>query len=115
MHVPARTLFGVMLFASLAACSSNQQRSEPIEWHDNSGSAGESAAAKNLQDCQSEVRLVAPMSIQPRWLPSVGAAENGVVLGTVDSPHPVWTSRDAYRKAMQACLTARGFDIQDRK
>jgi hypothetical protein len=34
-----------------------------------------------------------------------------VVLGTVDVPHPVWPSREADRQAIEACLTARDYEI----
>jgi hypothetical protein len=52
------------------------------------------------------------MTIQPRWLPPLGTTDSGVVLGTVDDPHPTWPSREAYRQALARCLVARGYEIR---
>jgi len=69
--------------------------------------------ARDLRTCRQEVRAAAPLSIQPRWLPPIGAAyTNGIVLGTVDVPHPVWPSLVAYRQEIERCLVARGYQIR---
>ncbi|MDF0676116.1 MAG: hypothetical protein P0120_17545 [Nitrospira sp.] len=52
------------------------------------------------------------MTIQPRWLPPLGVTDSGVVLGTVDNPHPTWPSQEAYRQALTRCLIARGYQIR---
>lgn len=52
------------------------------------------------------------MSMQPRWLPPLGSAANGVVLGTSDTPHAVWPSREAYRQTIERCLTDRGYKVR---
>jgi hypothetical protein len=69
-------------------------------------------AAQDLRYCQAMVRKAAPVSMQPRWLPPFGVPENGVVLGTVDAPHPVWPSQAAYRRKIERCLTARGYEVR---
>jgi len=74
--------------------------------------AGEQDAAGDLRHCEATVREAAPVSMQPRWLPPLGVPENGVVLGTADTPHPVWPSQAAYRREIERCLTARGYEIR---
>jgi len=102
----------VLLLSSIAACSSAHRQPQPIlERSDRILSAGDSTAAQDLRACRAKVREAAPVSIQPRWLPPLGVTANGIVLGTVDSPHPVWPSRETYRQAIELCLTARGYDV----
>ena len=74
--------------------------------------AGDHDAARDLRLCQATVREAAPVSMQPRWLPPLGMPQNGAVLGTVDVPHPVWPSQAAYRREIERCLTARGYEIR---
>ncbi len=101
-----------LLFCSLPACFSAGHVPQPIlQRGDRASLTGDSTASQDLRTCQTDVRAAAPVSIQPRWLPPLGATRNGVVLGTVDVPHPVWPSRKAYRQAIEACLTARGYEI----
>ena len=101
-----------LLFCSLPACFSASYVPQPVlQRGDRASLTGDSTASQDLRTCQIDVRAAAPVSIQPRWLPPLGAPGNGVVLGTVESPHPVWPSREAYRQAIEACLTARGYEI----
>src|SRR5690348_9128120 len=64
-----------------------------------------------LQACRQDVDASASLSIQPRWLPPLGSYTNGVVLGTVDAPHPAWTSLAVYRQELERCLVSRGYLI----
>lgn len=101
------------LLSPLGACSSARHLPQPVlERNDHSQSAGDNVIAEDLRACRTEVREAAPISIQPRWLPPLSTSANGVVLGTVDAPHQVWPSPDAYRQAMERCLTARGYAVQ---
>jgi hypothetical protein len=110
MRALIRNPIAVVLLSSLAACSpAHQQPQSILERVDRTLSAGDSTAAQDLRACRTEVREAAPVSIQPRWLPPLGGATNGVVLGTVDGAHPVWPSREAHRHAIELCLTARGY------
>jgi len=68
--------------------------------------------AGDLRACRQEVRAAAPLSIQPRWLPPLGGDTHGILLGTVDIPHPAWPSLVAYRQEMERCLVARGYQIR---
>lgn len=111
MRVLTRNLIVVVLLSSITACSSHQQPQPILERVDRTLSAGDSTVAQDLCACRDEVRKAAPVSIQPRWLPPLGVTTNGVVLGTVDVPHPVWLSREAYRHAIELCLTAHGYEI----
>jgi len=96
-----------LLFLCITACSSGRHASQ---------SSLSSAPAQDRTVCESEVRQAAPMSIQPRWwLPPIGAggsATGGVVLGTVDVPHPTWSSREAYQQAIERCLMAHGYETR---
>lgn len=65
--------------------------------------------ARALQACRQEVDASAPLSIQPRWLPPLGGYTDGIVLGTVDAPHPTWASLAVYRHEIERCLVARGY------
>ncbi|MGH7181337.1 MAG: hypothetical protein ACREJN_05100 [Nitrospiraceae bacterium] len=113
MRVPVQHLVMVLLLASITACSSTHRQPQPIlERGDHTLSAGDPTVVQDLRACRAEVREAAPVSIQPRWLPPLGIMTNGVVIGTVDSPHPVWPSREAYRRAIELCLTAHGYDVQ---
>ena len=110
-----RMLSGYLLVVALglpmAACSSTRHIPQPIfDRSDLSVSAG-NTDAEDLRVCRTEVHKAAPVSIQPRWLPPLGITANGAVIGTVDSPHPVWPSRDAYRQAIERCLEARGYEV----
>lgn len=112
MRVPVQQLVMVLLLSSITACSSAHRQPQPIlERVDRTLSAGDLTAAQDLRTCRAEVREAAPVSIQPRWLPPLGVTTNGIVLGTVDTPHPVWPSREAYHQAIELCLTARGYDV----
>jgi len=113
MHDLSRCLMVVALLSFMAACSAAHHVPQPIlERGDHTVSAGDSITAQDLQACRTQVREAAPVSIQPRWLPPLGASANGVVLGTIDVPHPVWPSRDVYRQAIERCLTARGYEVR---
>jgi hypothetical protein len=102
----------VVLLSFVAACSSARHVPQPMLGRsDRPISAGDSAVEQDLRACRTQVRLAAPMSIQPRWLPPLGTSANGVVLGTVDAPHRVWPSRQAYRQAIEHCLTDRGYVV----
>ncbi len=111
MRVLSRCLIVVALGSLMAACSSARHIPQPIlDRSDHTVLAGETVA-EDLQTCRTEVHKAAPVSIQPRWLPPLGPTANGAVIGTVDVPHPVWPSRDAYRQAIERCLTARGYEV----
>jgi len=91
---------------SITACSSGRQASQSILT---------SVPEQDRKVCETEVRQAAPVSIQPRWLPPIsggGSGTNGVVLGTVDMPHRVWLTREAYQQAIERCLTAHGYETQ---
>jgi hypothetical protein len=96
-----RHLVVAVLFCSLMACSSGRQPSQSLLT---------SVPAHDRRVCETEVRQAVPVSIQPRWLPPIGdgSGTNGVVLGTVDVPHRVWLTREAYQQAMERCLKAHG-------
>lgn len=98
-----RHLVVAVLFCSIMACSSGRQTSQSILT---------SAPAQDRTVCETEVRQAVPLSIQPRWLPPIGGGSgtNGVVLGTVDVPHRVWLTREAYQQAIERCLTAHGYE-----
>ncbi|MDO8358084.1 MAG: hypothetical protein Q7U76_17035 [Nitrospirota bacterium] len=112
MRMSSQCLLGVVLLGSLAACSSARHIPQPVvERNGLAITDNDPAVSEDLRACRTEVREAAPVSIQPRWIPPLGATANGVVLGTVDIPHPVWPSRGAYRQAMERCLTARGYAV----
>jgi hypothetical protein len=113
MRVLTRNVIVVVLLSSIAACSSSHPQPQPIlERSDRTLSFGDPAVEQDLRNCRAEVREAAPIvSIQPRWLPPLGVTPNGIVLGAVDIPHPIWPSREAYRLAIERCLTARGYEI----
>jgi len=111
MRVLSRYLMVVALGSLMAACSSARHTPQPIvDRSDHTVLAGETVA-EDIRTCRTEVHKAAPVSIQPRWLPPLGIAANGAVIGTVDVPHPVWPSREAYRQAVEFCLTARGYEV----
>ena len=108
----SRCLMVFALLSPIAACSSVRHVPQPIlERTGRTLSTEDPTVEQDLRACRTEVRKAAPMSIQPRWLPPLGTSPNGVVLGTVDTPHPVWPSREAYRQEIERCLTARGYEI----
>lgn len=110
MHLFIRQLMLIPLILILAACSSARDGPQPLlERSDQPPLAGDSTAAQDLRICRNAVSASAPMSIQPRWIPPFAVAANGVVLGTVDVPHPVWASWEAYRHEVELCLSARGY------
>ena len=112
MRMLIQCLLGVALLGSLAACSSARHIPQPVvERNANASAFDDAGASEDFRACRTEVREAAPISIQPRWVPPLGATGNGVVLGTVDVPHPVWLSREAYRQAIERCLTARGYAV----
>lgn len=95
------------LFLCITACSSGRHVSQsPLT----------SAPAQDRTVCETEVHQAAPLSIQPRWwLPPIGAGgsvTSGVVLGTADVPHPIWSSREAYQRAIERCLMAHGYETR---
>lgn len=113
MRVLSQYLMVVALLSLIAACSSTRHVPQPVlERSGRTLSAGDSNVARDLHTCRDEVHEAAPVSIQPRWLPPLGTTANGVVLGTVDAPHPVWPSRKAYRQAIERCLMTRGYDVR---
>jgi hypothetical protein len=102
---PRHLVVGV-LFCSITACSSGREASRSIPT---------SVPAQDRTVCEIEVRQAAPVSIQPRWLPPIGgggSSTNGVVLGTVDVPHRVWPTREAYQQAIERCLTAHRYETR---
>lgn len=112
MYLVIRHLILAALILILAACSSAHYGSQPIlERGDRSPLAGDSTVAEDLRTCRDAVQASAPLSIQPRWIPPLAVAANGVVLGTVDVPHPVWASWEAYRHEVERCLLARGYRV----
>lgn len=111
MRVLSQYVMVVALGSLMAACSLARHIPQPIlERSDHTVSLGETVA-EDLRTCRTEVHKAAPVSIQPRWLPPLGTTANGAVIGTVDVPHPVWPSRDAYRQAIERCLTAHGYEV----
>ena len=111
MGTGSAVLMPLVMFAALVGCASTA--AQPIiEPSDVMVGAGEHDAAEDLRLCQATVREAAPVSMQPRWLPPLGMPENGVVLGTVDAPHPIWPSQAVYRREIERCLTARGYEIR---
>lgn len=102
-----------MYLSLIAACASVQHEPQPIlERSDRPLAVGDPTASRDLSACRAEVRQEAPVSIQPRWPPPLGTTDNGVVLGTVDNPHPTWPSRETYRQALARCLVTRGYEIR---
>ena len=113
MGLSARYSLIGLLFCSLPACFSARHVPQPILQRGDSVSlSGDPTVAQDLTACQTQVRDAAPLSMQPRWLPPLGSTENGAVLGTADAPHPAWPSREAYRRAIERCLTERGYEIR---
>lgn len=112
MRIRIHGLLGIALLVALAACSLPRHMPHPMSERNGSAVAFDAAVASgDLRACQAEVREGAPVSIQPRWIPPLGTTVNGVVLGTVDVPHPGWPSREAYRQAIDRCLTGRGSTV----
>lgn len=93
-----RHLVVAFLFFAVA-CSSGRQASPSVLT---------SIPAQDRTVCETEVREAIPETVQPRWLPPIGG--DGVVLGTVDVPHRVWLTREAYQQAIKRCLTAHGYE-----
>lgn len=103
----------LMWLSLIAACASPHPQPQPIlERIDRPLAVGDLTASRDLGACRAEVRQGAPVTIQPRWLPPLGGTDSGVVLGTVDNPHPAWPSREAYRQALTRCLITRGYQIR---
>jgi len=99
------------MLAALTACNPDRPLPLPI-FEPSSRMQGpeEHDSARDLTSCRQAVRDAAPVTIQPRWIPAI-IAPNGVVLGTVDMPHPAWPSRAAYRQDLARCLTSCGYDV----
>ncbi|BFU95350.1 MAG: protein of unknown function [Nitrospira sp.] len=105
-------LIGMTWLSTSVACSSTRHLPQPIiEPGDGTVPAESSTVSQDLQTCHIDVQRAAPVSMQPRWLPPLGPSANGVVLGTADVPHAVWPSREAYREAIEHCLTDRGYKV----
>jgi hypothetical protein len=110
---PTMVLVPFLMLFIMAGCAPARILPQPIvEPSAKMQRGGEDDAAQDLLFCRDTVRDAAPVSMQPRWLPPLGVAENGVVLGTVDEQHQVWPSRDALRQAIERCLTDRGYEIR---
>ena len=73
--------------------------------------AGDYDAAADIRLCQKTVVNAAPVTMQPRWIPPLSVAQNGVVLGSSDIPHQVWPLESDYRREMERCLVARGYEV----
>ena len=112
MRVLSRQLMMVVLGSFMTACSSGRHIPQPILERSDHSVLVEQTVAEDLRTCRTEVHKAAPVSIQPRWLPPLGVTSNGAVIGTVDTPHPVWPSRDAYQQAIESCLTDRGYEVR---
>ncbi|HXX76470.1 MAG TPA: hypothetical protein VEI50_15170 [Nitrospiraceae bacterium] len=112
MQLLSRGLVPILVIAVGGACSHSGSLPQPILEHLAQGQTSvQYDEARDLRACRQEVRAAAPVSIQPRWLPPLGGYTNGIILGTVDSPHPAWPSLEAYRQEMERCLVARGYQI----
>ena len=112
MRPISRSLIPVLLLASVGGCFQNRSLSKPIlEPRAGTQTRVPYDEARDLRACRQEVRAAAPVSIQPRWLPPLGGDTHGIILGTVDTPHPAWPSVEAYRQEMERCLIARGYQI----
>jgi hypothetical protein len=110
---PTMVLVPFLMLFTMAGCATARTFPQPIiEPSAKMQRVGEHDAAQDLRFCRDMVRDPAPVSMQPRWLPPLGVAENGVVLGTVDEQHQVWLSRDAFRQAIERCLRDRGYEIR---
>lgn len=97
----------------IPACASVLHQPQPIlERNDRPLAEGDPTASRDLSTCRTEVRQAASVSIQPRWLPPLENTDSGVVVGTVDNPHPTWPSEEAYRQALEHCLVSRGYEIR---
>ena len=107
---PSMAGLGLLLLVGADACArmGPQPIMEPSTALTQSGSYD---AVADLRLCRQTVSDAAPASMQPRWLPPLGVVENGVVLGTADVPHPVWPSQASYRRELQRCLSARGYEV----
>ncbi|GKS56567.1 hypothetical protein YTPLAS18_00940 [Nitrospira sp.] len=107
---PSMIALGLLLLVGAGACArmGPQPIIEPSAALTRSGSYD---PAEDLRLCRQTVSNAAPISMQPRWLPPLSMTETGVVLGSVDVPHPVWPSQTAYRQEMEHCLSARGYEV----
>lgn len=101
----------LLMLAALGACNPDRPLPlpifEPSSWMQRPEARD---STRDLTSCRQTVRDAAPVTIQPRWISPI-IAPNGVVLGTVDMPHPAWSSSAAYRQDLTRCLTSRGYDI----
>lgn len=112
MQLLSRNLVPIFVIVVVGACSHTGSLLRPIIEPAAQGQTSfQYSEARDLQACRQEVRAAAPLSIQPRWLPPLGGYVNGIVLGTVESPHPAWPSLEAYRQEIERCLVARGYQI----
>ncbi|MBK9947967.1 MAG: hypothetical protein IPP12_12385 [Nitrospira sp.] len=73
--------------------------------------AGDDDVAADIRLCQKTVFNAAPVTMQPRWIPPLSMAQNGVVLGSSDVPHHAWPLESVYRREMERCLSARGYEV----
>ena len=104
------TLVLILSIPGALSCTLGRHLAQPIMIAPEQA-GGQYDAARDLRLCQQNVRDAAPKTIQPQWLPPL-APTSGVILGTVDAPHPAWPSRQAYHQAIDRCLMARGYQIQ---
>ena len=106
-----RSLVPFMAIGSVCGCSYGGSLAQPIMEPLNQVTGVQYDEVRALRVCREEVDASAQVSIQPRWLPPLGGYMNGVVLGTVDGPHPAWTSLTVYRHEIERCLASRGYLI----
>ncbi|WP_447978433.1 hypothetical protein [Candidatus Nitrospira bockiana] len=101
----------VLLLAS-AGCATGRSLPHPIfEPSSEMKTAGRYDTERDLRACQHTVWETAPWSMQPHRLIPPVLAPSGVVLGTMDVPHPV-LSRQAYQRGLEHCLMARGYEVR---
>src|SRR5262245_4304680 len=112
--MPSRSRLSVLLIVMIltASCSSLREVPQPVLERDGRVLSSSDEARQDVRTCQGEMEKTAPVSIQPRWLPPLATTGNGVVTRTVDVPHHAWPSGDAYRRALERCLTARGYEVR---
>lgn len=114
---PTVVLIPSLMLAAMSGCAFPRTATQPIiEPSAPMLRGGEHDAVQDFRICESTVRDAAPVSMQPRWLPPLGAVENGVVLGMVDSPHPVWPlqQKQSRRESLSGCPMNVGCGLRTR-